>query len=221
MSEGEPQRTIATHGDAADRPIVPALADPIFRFDERDEFVQEEITVAHRPISRINVERSPAFGRDDEKFSHLVLAAKIVEHRPSPAVKKSALVITEAVQKIQYGICLRGMLSSTGVVAGGKVDAVVNRMLQNLAAQRVAVDAALRVSRNGNNETSEQKDDSEPAIHSIQFTRSARLVRDRAGLRAQPGKGPQRGSRKKKTRARTLLATTVPTRNAPLEKTDS
>jgi hypothetical protein len=183
--------------------------------------LQKEITVAHRTVSRINVERSSAFGRDDEKFSHLVLAAKIVEHRPSPAIEKCSLVIAETVQKIQHGICLRGMLSRTGIVAGGKVDAVVNRMLQNLAVQRVAVDAALRVSRNGNNETSEQKDDSEPVIHSIQFTRSARLARDRAELRAQPGKDPQRGSRKKKTRARTLPATTVPTRNAPLEKTDS
>src|ERR1039458_1220801 len=198
MSKSETQRTITTHGDAADRSIISAFADPVFRFDQRDEFLQEEITVAHRAVGGIDVERLPAFRGNNEEFSHLVLPAKIFEERPSAAVKEGSFVVAEAVEKVQHGICLRRMLVRASIVAGGKVDAVVNRVLQNLAVQRVAVNAALSVGRKRDRKTGEQKNDSEPAIHSFQFTRSARPARDRAGLRVLPGKGRQPDLREKK-----------------------
>src|ERR1700693_5688559 len=153
MSESETQRAITSHGDAADRSIIPALADAVFRFDRRDEFLQEELAVAHRAVRGIDVERSPAFRRDDKKFSHLVLPAKIVKQCPPAAVKEGPLVVAEAVEEIQHGIFLFGPLGRACVVAGWKVDAVVNRMFQNAAVQRVTVDAALSARRKRNSKS--------------------------------------------------------------------
>ncbi len=205
----------------ADRPTIPAFADAVFRFDHRDEFLQKEIAVAHRAVGGIDVESSSAFRRDDKKFSHLVLPAKIVEQRPSATVEEGSLVVAEAVKKIQHGIFLCGVLACARLVAGRKVDAVVNRMFQNAAIQRVALDAALSVRRKRSSKSREQYDDSERAIHRFQFIRSVRPARDRAGLRVLPGKGRQRDSRGKRTIGRTPPATTALTRNALVEMTGS
>src|ERR1700693_438078 len=143
MCKSKSKRAITPHGDAADRPIIPALADPVFCFDHRYEFLQKEIAVADRAINGIDVERLPAFRRNDEKFSHLVLLAKIIEQRPPAAVKKCSLVVAQAVQEVQHGIGLCGTPGCAGVIAGRKVDAVVDRMFQNAALQSIAVNPAL------------------------------------------------------------------------------
>ncbi len=74
-----------------------------------------------------------------------MLLTKIVEQRPSAAVEERLLVIAEAVQEIEHRILLCRILVRAGVVAGGKIDAVMDWMFQNAAVQRIAVDAALSV----------------------------------------------------------------------------
>ena len=80
------------------------LATAVFAFDERDEFLQKKIAVAHRAVGRIDIEGSAAFGSGNQELSDLVLPAKIVEQSPSAAVKEGSLVVAEAVQKIKYWI---------------------------------------------------------------------------------------------------------------------
>src|ERR1700691_2297413 len=148
-----------------------------------------------------------------------MLPSKVVEKCPSAAVKQGSFVVSEAMKEVQNWICLCGMLGLTRIVASGKIDAVVNRMFQNLAVHRIAIDTALSASRKRNSNRREKEKDSEPAIHRFQFTRSARLARDLTGPRVLPGKGPRRDSRGKKTIGRTPPATTARTRNVPPEKT--
>ena len=133
MSEGNPQRTISAHGDAADRSVTTPLADTVFTFDQRDEFLQEEVAVANRTVGRIDVEGSPAFRRNDEKLPYLVLAAEIVKQRPAAAVKESALVVAQAVQEVEHWIASDRMRGCAGVIAGRKVNAVVDLMFQDRA----------------------------------------------------------------------------------------
>ena len=121
------------------------LADAVFGFDQRDEFLQEKIAVAHRAVGRIDVESSPAFRCGDEEFSYLVLLPEIVEQSPSAAVEESLLVVAQAMQEVKHGIALRRTPGCAGIVAGRKVNAIVDLVFQNPAVQRVAVDAALRV----------------------------------------------------------------------------
>ncbi len=109
--------------------------------------MQEKIAVAHAAVGRIDVERLPALGSGNEKFPNFVLLPEIVEQSPSASVKKSSLVVPEAVQKIKHWIVLGWMLRGAGVIASGQVNAVVNRVFQDSAVQRVAVDAALSVDR--------------------------------------------------------------------------
>src|SRR5437763_12926649 len=133
MGKSETQRAIASHGDAADGAAAPAFTNTVVRLDVRDEFLQKEITVTHRAVGGIDVERAPAFGRDDEELSYLLLLSKIIEHCPSAAVEQCALVIPEPVQEIKHGIGLNRMFSRACAVTGGKVDAIVNWTFQNAA----------------------------------------------------------------------------------------
>lgn len=74
-----------------------------------------------------------------------MVLAEIVEHRPAAAVEERFLVVAQAVQEIEYWIVLGRVLLCAGVVAGWKVDAVMDCILENPAVQSVAFDAALSV----------------------------------------------------------------------------
>src|SRR5438270_1727205 len=76
MREGEPQGSVATHGNPADCATGTAGANAIFAFDLRHEFLQKKIAVAHRAIGRIDVEAAAAFRSYDQKVSHLGLVAE-------------------------------------------------------------------------------------------------------------------------------------------------
>src|SRR5712692_3749450 len=133
MRESKPQRAVASHGDAADGATASPSVDTVFGFDERDELLQKKIAVAGCAVGGIDVEGASAFRSDNQKLSYLVLLPKIIKQRPSAAVKQRALIVAEAVQEIEDWVCLGRMLGCTGVVAGGKVDAVVDRMFQDPA----------------------------------------------------------------------------------------
>src|ERR1700721_1715631 len=154
MGEGDPQCSIAAHGNAADRAARAPRKNAVGTFDVRHELLQKKIAVAHRAIRRVDVKASSAFRRNDEKISQLVLVTQIVEQGPSATVEQRLLVVAEAVQKIKHRIALRRISRRAGIVSRWQVDTVVNRLLENSAVQRVAIDAALRtrVSRQTNEE---------------------------------------------------------------------
>ena len=59
----------------------------VLPFDVRDEFAQKEIAIQYRPVSGIDIEAAPAFGRDNEELANLVLSEQIVEQRPATAIE--------------------------------------------------------------------------------------------------------------------------------------
>ena len=145
MAEGETQGTVSAHGDSGDRSIAAAFADAVFLFDEWDELLQEKIAVADGTVGGVDVKTFSAFGSDDKKIAELMLLAEIVEHRPSTAVEKRFLVVAQAVKEVEHGIMLWRVLFCFGVVAGRKVDAVMDCVPENPAVDSIAFDAALSV----------------------------------------------------------------------------
>jgi len=128
-------------------------------------------------ISRVDIKSPPAFGRDNKKVAHLVLIAQVIEQGPAAAVEKRLLVVAKAVQKIKYGITFLRMLRSARIVPCGQVNAVVDDLLEDMAGESVAIDAALRGRRRGGYQH-EQASEPEGADHAGQSTRSAAPVPD-------------------------------------------
>src|ERR1700684_792509 len=145
MAKGEAQRTVSTHRDSGDCSIAAAFADAVLLFDEGDELLQKQIAVANGAVGGVDVETLSAFGSHDEKIAQLMVLAEIVEHRPATAVEKRFLVVAQTVQEVKHRVVLRRIFLCAGVVAGGKVDAIVDWVLENPAVQDVAFDAALSV----------------------------------------------------------------------------
>src|SRR5579872_4196775 len=75
MRKSETQRAVASHGNTADAPGTSGPADAIFVLDERNEFLQEKVAVAHRAVGRINIKGASTFGSNDQKISDLMLVA--------------------------------------------------------------------------------------------------------------------------------------------------
>src|SRR3954464_14281192 len=142
MRKGKAQRSVSAHGDSADGPSRASRSNAVFVFNMRHELLQEKIAVADRPAGGIDVKTSPAFRRDHQEITHLMLLAQIVEQRPAATVKQRPFVVAQAVQKVQRRIALR-RLRRTLVISRWQVDAVVDDLLQNAAVQGTAVDPAL------------------------------------------------------------------------------
>jgi hypothetical protein len=68
-------------------------------------------------------------------------------------------------EEIKHRIALGRLPRNARVVACWKVNAVVDRVFENPAVKRVAVNAALRCSCEGNEKCGEQNEDSKPAMH--------------------------------------------------------
>ena len=145
MAKGETQRTVSAHGNSSDGSMAAAFTDAVFLFDKWDELLQEKIAVANGTVGGVDVKTSSAFRSYDKKIAELMLLAEVVEHRPSTAVEKRFLVIAQAVEKIEHRIVLWRVLFCAGVVAGRKVDAVMDWVLEDSAVHGVAFDAALSV----------------------------------------------------------------------------
>src|SRR5208282_2400225 len=91
--------------------------------------------------------------------------AEIVEQRPSAAVKERLLVVAESVKEIKHWIALRRVLRCARGIARGQVDAVVHRIFENSAIQRVAVDPALSMCWERNYQRHQQSHNLERAMH--------------------------------------------------------
>src|SRR5271165_939281 len=143
MCKREPERAVASHRNSTDGTTRLSGLNAVLALDVRDELLQKKIVVANRAVGRVDVEAATAFRRDDQKVAHLVLAAKIVEQSPAPAVEQSLLVIAEAVQKIKHRIAPLVMLRPARVIACRQIDAVMNNLLQDAAFQSAAIDPAL------------------------------------------------------------------------------
>ncbi len=147
VTEGEAQRAVTAHGNPCDRMVGAALLDTIFRFDPRNKFLQKEIAITNGAIGRIDVKATFPFRRDDKEIAQLMLLAKIVEQRPTPAIEKCLLVVSQTVQKVKHGILLLRTPGCARIVACRKIDTVVNRIFQYLAVECVAIDPALSAQR--------------------------------------------------------------------------
>ncbi len=151
MAEGEAERTITSHGDAADRSIPAPTADAVFAFNRRDKLLQKKVAIANGAICGVDVEGSAALGSDYEKIADLMFLAEVIEQRPSSAVKEGLLVVAQSVKKVKYRVALRRSPGRAGVVAGRQVNAVVHWIFKNSAIQCVAVDPALSMRWKGTN----------------------------------------------------------------------
>src|SRR5580704_3821396 len=146
MAEGETQRSVPPHGNTADRPITSALGNAVFLFDQRDELLKKEVAITDGTVCGVDIETASALRSNDEKIPKLMFLAKVVEQRPAAAVEKRFLIVAKAVKEIEHGIVIWNSLGCTGVIAGWQVDAVMNRVFENLTAQRVALNPALGLS---------------------------------------------------------------------------
>src|SRR6478672_685119 len=138
MRERESQCAIPAHRNSADGPRRAAFMDTVLAFNVRHKFLQKKIAVAEFAVGRIEVKASPAFRCDDQKITHAMLFAQIIEQCPSPAVKQSPFVVPQPVQEIQNWIRLL-----CGIVSRWQVNAVMHYPLQNSAVNRTAIDATL------------------------------------------------------------------------------
>src|ERR1039458_2824929 len=133
MRERETQGSVAAHGDPADGAAGAAGKNPVLAFDLRDEFLQEEVVIAHKAIGGVDVKAAAALRSDDQKVTHLVLVAQILEQGPAAAVEKRLFVVSQTAKKIEYRITLRGLLGGACIVARGQVDAKVDHLFQDVA----------------------------------------------------------------------------------------
>src|SRR6266702_4245986 len=101
MRECESQCPISSHRNSGDGAGRPPGANTIFVLNMWQEFLQEEVTVAHGTVGGIHVEAAPAFGRGDQKIADLMLVAQIIEQRPPSAIEQSSFIVAEAMQKIK------------------------------------------------------------------------------------------------------------------------
>src|SRR5580692_3823240 len=146
MAEGETQRAVTPHGNTADRPVISALGNAVFLFDQRDELLKKEVAITDGTVCGVDIETASTLRGDDEKLPKLMFLAEVVEQCPAAAVEKRFLIVAKAVEEIQHGIVLWNSLGRTSVIAGWQVHAVVNRVFENLTAQRVALNPTLGLS---------------------------------------------------------------------------
>ena len=116
------------------------------RLDVRDELANEEIAVRYKTVGGVDVEATFPFGRDHQKIGELPFLTEVLDQVPSTAFEYSLFVIAKSVQKVKHWITTRRMTGSCGVIAGRQHDAIVDGFTEDAALQRVAIDAALRVS---------------------------------------------------------------------------
>ena len=138
---------------------MPPLPNTKMLFDEGNELTEEKVAVKNLPVRRIHIEACFRLRSDNEKRDDLVLLLKILYEAPSPRLEEGLFVLSQSVQKVENGkpdVCVC-------VVSSRQQNTVVNHLLENLAVERIAVNAAL--SRAGNFQQEEQ--DEEPTHNSI------------------------------------------------------
>src|SRR5258708_22896579 len=99
--ECEPQRPVATHGDAADAPsgAVPYQAE--FLLHLWDKVTNKKIFITDPPVSGIDVETRVSIGRDDHHFANLLLLLRIFDHVPTAGGNQKALVSAQPVEVVE------------------------------------------------------------------------------------------------------------------------
>src|SRR3979411_2932404 len=97
---------------------------------------------------------------------------QIIADPPSPAGEQGLLVVAEPVKKIEHRISGLRVLRRRRVIAWGKIDAVVDVILKNLAVESIAIDPTLsvrRLVRDGHaSENQNKKTCPEDAKHEVQ-----------------------------------------------------
>src|SRR5579863_4087359 len=158
----------------------------------REKFLQKKIAVAHRAVGGVDVEAASALRCGDQEITHFMLLTEIIEQAPAAATEQGLLVIAQSVQEIKHWITSRRMLGRAGVISGGQIDAIMNDLLEDVAVERAAVDAALSGGWTARNQNGDQRQDREEperepvqTHHRSEFTRSAAPARDRVSQRVR------------------------------------
>src|ERR1700751_2201404 len=143
MSKGKPQSSVAAHRNPAHRSSLAVHAHPVFLFNVWQEFPQEKVAIALPAIGGIDVETAEALRSDDQEIADLLLAAEVINQRPSAGLEKGLLVVAEAMQEVDHGISI-GRARALGIIARRQMDAVPYRAAKHSALDDAAVDAVLR-----------------------------------------------------------------------------
>jgi hypothetical protein len=115
------------------------------RLNVRNELADKKVVIAHPAISRVDVEAALSLGHNDQEIGDRPLLAQIFDQIPSPALKESLFVIAKSMQKIKHRITTRRMASNRNIVVVRQHYAVMYRLTEHTAFERIAIDPALGV----------------------------------------------------------------------------
>ena len=141
ISEGQTQRTIATHGNTGNAAGGASAFRAILLLHLRHEFLLQKIFVARLAILRVEVETVAAAGRENNEIADFALAAKIGHDVPSAEVEQRLLVVAQSMQVIQHRVASGFVL----IEVGRKIGAVAYRTGQHLRLDDRALGPSLSV----------------------------------------------------------------------------
>jgi hypothetical protein len=138
MSESKMQSAVTAHGNAGDGAIRAAGARAVVALDERKKFLQQEILVADFAVTGVDVKAGCPRRSGDQKILELPFFAEVFDEIPASGVEKRLLVVAKSMEEIEDWKAPRFV----GVKAGWQENAIWNRAREDLAWDRVALDAA-------------------------------------------------------------------------------
>src|SRR5581483_1509535 len=118
MGEGEPQCSIAAHGDSRNRSAGAAGCDAVLALNVRHEFLDEKVAVRDLAVRGIDIKAALSFRCNDEEIPDLAFFAEIIGQRPAAAFKQTLFVVPKPVQKIENRIA--AALARWHVIASGQ-----------------------------------------------------------------------------------------------------
>src|SRR5215471_16724165 len=109
----------------------------------RHELLDEEVFIPNLTVFRVEVERAPRAGREDDEVADLAAAAQFIDKVPAARVQQRLLIVPKTVEVIQDGIVPALVLIETC----GQICAIANRSAKHLRVDDRTLGAALGVSR--------------------------------------------------------------------------
>lgn len=142
MAHGQVQGAVASHREAADPACISGGDGPVVVVNKRDKFLNEEILVAVLAVLRVDIESLSAIGQDHDELPDCSVGRQVVKNLFGTTVYPSVVIVKQTVEKIEHGVSLAGRR-----VVGREINAVIHRVVQNFAGDRIALDDGRRGSR--------------------------------------------------------------------------
>src|SRR5260370_3897882 len=93
VKKSQPQRAIASHGNATDAPGFTARGDAVATLDRGHEFLQEEILIAEAAIVRVDEKTGVAGGTDDHEIAEFAAVPERLHHVAASGAHGPLLVV--------------------------------------------------------------------------------------------------------------------------------